>query len=85
MRNVREIIRLHEQARLSQRQIARATKVSRPVVAQYLRWYSSSGLTYEQLDEFDDGELERRIEGPAKGDERRYVSGSFPPPFAEVR
>ena len=72
MRNVREIIRLHEQARLSQRQIARATKVSRPVVAQYLRWYSSSGLTYEQLDEFDDGELERRIEGPAKGDERRY-------------
>jgi DNA-binding transcriptional regulator LsrR (DeoR family) len=36
MNKLREIVRLHEVARMSQRQIARALNVSRPVVADTL-------------------------------------------------
>ena len=49
MKKIREIIRFKETPDMSVRTIARALKVSRPVVAQYIRDFNASGLTYKQI------------------------------------
>ena len=57
MNKIREIIRLSAEGGMSQRQIARALRISRPVVAQYLSDFSASRLTYEQIRDVADSEL----------------------------
>ena len=57
MNKAREIIRLSEEGRLSNRQIAGALNVSRPLVSQYLRDYRASGLDYEKIKVMNDDEL----------------------------
>jgi len=49
MKKIREIIRFSETTDMSVRKIARALNVSRPVVAQYIRDFNASSLTYEQI------------------------------------
>lgn len=56
MERMREIIRLHESG-LSQRQVARAMSVSRPVVAQYLTAFDSSNLKYDDIASMPDDKL----------------------------
>ena len=53
MNKVREIIRLDELG-FAQRQIARALNVSRPVVAQYLRDFKTTGLSYGDIKDMGD-------------------------------
>ncbi len=75
MRKVREVIRQNQYAGLSQRQIANATGGSRPVVREYLRWFASSGLNYEDITAMSDSELNGRIaapQGSARRDKDRY-------------
>jgi len=48
MNTVREIVRLNDQCVLSQRVIARALDVSRPVVSEYIGRIHSAGLVYEK-------------------------------------
>jgi transposase len=57
MKKIREMIRLSAEGGMSQRQIARALRISRPVVAQYLSDFSASRLTYEQIRDVADSEL----------------------------
>lgn len=57
MGKVREIIRLAEECGLSQRGIARAVNVSRPVVAQYLLDFGATGLKYEEIAGMPDDKL----------------------------
>jgi len=57
MNKIREIIRLCEESRLSNRQISRALNISRPVISQYLRYYRASGLGYEKARAMNDDDL----------------------------
>ena len=54
MKKIREIIRFKETTNMSERKIARALKISRPVVAQYLNDFKASGLTYEETKDMPD-------------------------------
>ena len=63
MNKIRETIRLHVEAKLSNRQIARALTISRPSVAQYLTDYRSSGLSYEAIAVVSDDDLVKMLEG----------------------
>jgi len=63
MNTIRETIRLHQDAGLSNRQIARALGISRPSVAQYLSDYRSSGLSYSAIAAMSDDELVGMLEG----------------------
>jgi transposase len=59
MQKIRDIIRLREQTGLSERQVGRALKVSRTVVARTMVQYRASGLTAEAVEAMADSELER--------------------------
>jgi transposase len=54
MKKIREIIRFKETSDMSDRKIARALNISRPVVAQYLKDFNASGLTYEETKDIPD-------------------------------
>ena len=54
MKKLREIIRFKETSDMSDRKIARALNISRPVVAQYIKDFNASGLTYEETKEMPD-------------------------------
>lgn len=54
MKKIREIIRFKETSDMSDRKIARALNISRPVVAQYIKDFNASGLTYEETKEMPD-------------------------------
>lgn len=62
MKKIRELIRLKMSTDLSERQIARALNISRPVVAKYWRGFQDSGLKPEQIDAMADSELVQRLE-----------------------
>ncbi len=66
MKKIREIIRRDEQAGMSQRQIAQATGVSRPVVAQTIGKARASALTIEAARKMSDGELAEFFSDPKK-------------------
>lgn len=58
MKKIRYIIRLHEEAELSQRQISNALNISRPVVSRTISRVQDSGLTYGKISSMPDSELE---------------------------
>ena len=57
MKKIREIIRFTCTTNMSERKIARALNISRPVVAQYIRDFNASGLTCEQIKDMADSHL----------------------------
>jgi len=57
MKKIREIIRFRETTDMSERKIARALNISRPVVAQYIKDFNASGLTYEQIKDMADSQF----------------------------
>jgi transcriptional regulator with XRE-family HTH domain len=61
MNKLREIVRLHEVARMSQRQIARALNVSRPVVADTLTKIARHNLNYRDIESLSDSQLEIQL------------------------
>ena len=61
MKKFREIIRFVETSELSQRQIAGALKVSRPVVADTIRKIKSSGITFDEIMGFSDTALQELL------------------------
>ncbi|RKY02934.1 MAG: IS21 family transposase [Spirochaetes bacterium] len=62
MKKMREVIRLKMSNDFSERQIARALNISRPVVAKYWREFQASGLTFEQLETMSDSKLLQMLE-----------------------
>ena len=64
MKKIREVIRLKSTTKMSDRQIARALNISRPVVVKYWQGFNSSGLVFEQIEEMADSALVRLIEKP---------------------
>jgi transposase len=79
MKKIREIIRLSCESSMSNRQIARSLKVSRPVVAQYIINFKRAGLSYEDIKNIDDECLLDILEMKQKAKSERYkiLSGKF--------
>ena len=62
MRFVREMLRLHHEARLSQRQIARALQLSQGgVVSKYLAAARDQGIAWPLAPDLDDAALQARL------------------------
>ena len=61
MRFVREMLRLHHEARLSQRQIARALQLSQGVVSKYLAAARDQGIAWPLAPDLDDAALQSRL------------------------
>jgi len=72
MKKVREVLRLKEEAGLSNRQIARSLKISRPVVAQYLIDFKAEGLRYEDIKQLNDNELLKILEKSKQRKSEKY-------------
>jgi len=80
MKKVREVIRLKSSTEMSDRQIARALNVSRPVVAKYWEGFQASDLKVEQIQDMADSELIRLIKKPRieKSSKYRQMAQYFP-------
>jgi predicted transcriptional regulator len=80
MKKIREIIRFKETTNMSERKIARAINISRPVVAQYIRDFNASGLTYEDTKDMPDSRLLTLLEKQKKTKCLQYeeLSQQFP-------
>jgi transposase len=61
MRKIREILRLHHECHLTQRQISASTGVCKGSVDGYLRRARDSGLTWEEARALDDAAVESRL------------------------
>jgi transposase len=64
MKKIREVIRLKSTTALSDRQIARALNIARPVVAKYWRGFSESDLSFDSIEDIPDSTLVEAIEKP---------------------
>ena len=64
MKKIREVIRLKSTTTLSDRQIARALNISRPVVAKYWRGFAGSDLSFYSIEDIPDSTLVEAIEKP---------------------
>ena len=69
MRKIREVLRLHFEAQISQAKISSVAKISRSTVQQYIMRFMAAGLNWP-LDLRDD-ELERRLFPVDKGENNR--------------
>src|SRR5215212_6497004 len=61
MRKIREILRLHFESRLTQRQISASTGVSKGTVSEYLRRAAAAGLTWQEARDMGEVEVETRL------------------------
>jgi transposase len=65
MRKIREVLRLEFDCRLTKRQIAKSCAIARRTVAEYLRRFSASGLSWPLSPATDDEKLEQLLFPPA--------------------
>lgn len=80
MKKIREIMRLYEHGGLSQRQIAQALGISRPVVSDYIVKIKTSGLSYKDIDHMPDETLVQILQKNKDTDDKRYkiLQDKFP-------
>jgi transposase len=64
MRKIREILRLHHEAQLSERQIADACHVGKGTVQRYLERFAAANLAWPPPDTLDDTQLEHLLFPP---------------------
>jgi transposase len=83
MRKINEILRLHFEQKLGQRQIARSASVSQSTVHEYLARFQAAGLQWPLDEEWDEQKLEAALFPPGQAPSqppRRTL-----PDFAKVR
>ena len=61
MRKIRDVLRYRYSAELSLEATARALKISKGVVAKYIKLATIAGISWPIPDELDDGDLERLL------------------------
>lgn len=61
MRKIKEILRLHHEAGLSERQIARSLRISHNSVGRYVAAAQAAGLSWPLPEEWDEDDLRRRL------------------------
>ena len=64
MRHIREVLRLHFEAKLNERQIAKICSVGKGTVRRYLKRIAAVGLLWPLPADLDDATLEQRIFPP---------------------
>jgi hypothetical protein len=64
MRRIREVLRLHFEAKLNERQIAKICSVGKGTVRRYLKRLAGTGLSWPLPADLDDVTLERRMFPP---------------------
>lgn len=72
MNKIREIVRLNVECEMSNRQIAKALNISRPVVSQYVIDFKASGLGYGDIEGVSDDELMEILGRSRKEESERY-------------
>ena len=82
MRKIKEVLRLHFELGLGQRQIARCCSIGQSTVHDYLRRAEAAGLEWPLPPECDDGQIEERLFGPRRVAPERYSKAA--PDFAAV-
>ena len=65
MRQIKEVLRLHHEAHLSERQIARGCRISRSTVQRYLERAAIANLSWPLPESLDDAQLDRLLFPPA--------------------
>jgi transposase len=83
MRKTKEILRLHFEQKLGQRQIARAANVSQSTVHDYLERFETAGLQWPLPEELDQERLEQALFPPSA--DRTREPRKTQPDFARVR
>jgi transposase len=87
VKKIREIIRFKESTDMSERKIARALNISRPVVAQYIRDFAATGLTYQDIRGMADSQFLALFEEQRNKKSSKYeeLSEQFPCFVAELK
>ena len=80
VKKIREIIRFKKTNDMSDRKIARALNISRPVVAQYIKDFNATGLTYEEIKDMPDSQFLALFEKQRNKRSSKYeeISELFP-------
>ena len=63
MRKIHDVLRLHFDLKLPQRQIARSIRLSQSTISEYLAHFQQSGLSWPLPEGFDDQRLEEKLFG----------------------
>ena len=82
MRKLKEVLRLHHELGLGQRQIARSCAVGQSTVHDYLKRAQAVGITWPLPEGWDDRRLEETLFGP--GVRRLYENPRPAPDFARL-
>lgn len=64
MRKVKEVLRLHFEAHLSERQIAKTCLVGKGTIRRYLERFQAAGLSWPLPAELDEASLEKKLFPP---------------------
>ncbi len=79
MKKIREIIRLKEDCKLSNRKVSDALKVSRPVIANVVSAFANSKLNLDEVNTMSDSELERLFFGEKRSTNKaEELKSKFP-------
>ena len=84
MKKIHEVLRLHYEAKLSHRKIARACGMSKGVVSKYLALAKARGIPWPLPAGWDESELEARLH-PALEKPARFVEPDFPVMHQELK
>ena len=71
MRKIKEVLRLHFELGLGQRQIARSGSISQSTVHGYLKGATAAGVSWPLPEDWDESRLEAALFGEAKPAERK--------------
>lgn len=87
MNKIRKLIELKAGTDMSERQIARALNISRPLVGRYWEGFQESGLRVEEVKEMADSELLGKITKPNVKKSRKYLElvSYFPTYLIELK
>jgi transposase len=84
MRQIKEVLRLHYEAHLSERQIAHACRVSRSTVQRYLERAAAANLGWPLPESLDDAQLERLLFPPHQPPNKVRQAPKPQPDFARI-
>src|SRR5262249_31017682 len=86
MRQIKEVLRLHHEAHLSERQIAHGCRISRSTVQRYLDRATAANVGWPLRESMDETELERLLfsRPPAKEPSEVRQRAKAQPDFAKV-
>ena len=83
MRKIKEVLRLRNELKLDQRQIARSCSISVSTVHEYLKRAAAANLSWPLPDDWDDAHLEAAL-FPSPGASPQPPTGKAAPDFAAI-